>query len=401
MPVPPSLIKDRNVHGMTVHWVSGERNAWQWWWLRENDPSLLHALTLQRGATPSPASSTVTSVRVDPSSRCVRVVWADGASSQYPFEWLALQAARTPALDLTSRPLALWQNASHFAPSPLLLPTTPTPLHSSPQTERVPVHAYTPSPSPSEVAALLALVQRHGWALVQGLPPHPEATRQYAEQLGYALPSIYGQWWDYVVDAEAVPLGGLVDTAYTAEAIPPHTDGTYMSDAPGLQLFHVLYHTGRGGTNTLVDGFHAMKVLRETNPAAYAALQHHPVEWYHKAELYDLRVWAPVFRCDALGKPLQVRYNELDRAPPPPQWPRRRLEAQRAALRALRAVLEDPAHQVHVQLTPGTLLITNNWRVLHGRHAFSGARRICGTYLARDSWEGRLRALDPSLKHFV
>jgi trimethyllysine dioxygenase len=39
------------------------------------------------------------------------------------------------------------------------------------------------------------------------------------------------------------------------------------------------------------------------------------------------------------------------------------------------------------------VLLFDNWRVLHGRAAYQGARRLCGTYLNREDFESRLRLL--------
>lgn len=43
-----------------------------------------------------------------------------------------------------------------------------------------------------------------------------------------------------------------------------------------------------------------------------------------------------------------------------------------------------------------TLLLTkviDNWRVMHGRAAFTGQRRMCGAYVGTDDWRSRRRAL--------
>ncbi|CAG0910091.1 unnamed protein product, partial [Cyprideis torosa] len=56
------------------------------------------------------------------------------------------------------------------------------------------------------------------------------------------------------------------DTAYTDEAIGPHTDGTYMTEAPGLQVFHCFLHDGQGGENTLVDGLQIYNSFSQLYP---------------------------------------------------------------------------------------------------------------------------------------
>ncbi len=56
-------------------------------------------------------------------------------------------------------------------------------------------------------------------------------------------------------------------------------------------------------------------------------------------------------------------------------------------------LFQSPRREHWVKLTPGTTLFIDNWRVLHGRSAFSGERRVAGCYLPRDDWVGRARCL--------
>jgi trimethyllysine dioxygenase len=36
-------------------------------------------------------------------------------------------------------------------------------------------------------------------------------------------------------------------------------------------------------------------------------------------------------------------------------------------------------------------MLFDNWRVLHGRTAYTGVRRLCGAYLNHEDFESRLR----------
>lgn len=38
-----------------------------------------------------------------------------------------------------------------------------------------------------------------------------------------------------------------------------------------------------------------------------------------------------------------------------------------------------------------TFAVFDNWRVLHGRAAFTGKRRMCGGYINRDDWVSKFR----------
>jgi trimethyllysine dioxygenase len=53
--------------------------------------------------------------------------------------------------------------------------------------------------------------------------------------------------------------------------------------------------------------------------------------------------------------------------------------------------LKEKGNEYWEQLTPGKVLIFDNWRVLHGRSSFTGKRRICGGYINRDDWISRYK----------
>jgi len=61
------------------------------------------------------------------------------------------------------------------------------------------------------------------------------------------------------------------------------------------------------------------------------------------------------------------------------------------AIAAFDRLANDPALQWRRGLRRGDLLIFDNWRVLHGRTAFVGSRRMAGCYLNREDFESRLR----------
>ena len=63
------------------------------------------------------------------------------------------------------------------------------------------------------------------------------------------------------------------------------------------------------------------------------------------------------------------------------------------ALKAFDALANDPALVYQRRLEPGTALLFDNWRVLHGRLAYRGHRRLAGAYLNKEDVESRLRVL--------
>jgi trimethyllysine dioxygenase len=203
----------------------------------------------------------------------------------------------------------------------------------------------------------------------------------------------------------------MKDTAYTSLALGAHTDNTYFSDPSGLQAFHLLSHDkGTGGESLLVDGFNAAAQLHREDPTAYKILSETPIRWHASGnEGISIQPWMqqPVLEQgtglnsttnDNIRKLMRVRWNNDDRGP----LDAARLGATRVgqwyeAARKWNEILKRPENEYWEQLKPGrvssmfffftstkgrylTLSVFDNWRVLHGRSAFTGARRMCGAY---------------------
>ena len=60
------------------------------------------------------------------------------------------------------------------------------------------------------------------------------------------------------------------------------------------------------------------------------------------------------------------------------------------AIRAWSETLRRRESEYWEQLVPGKALIFDNWRVLHGRAAFDGKRRLCGAYISRGGFMRRI-----------
>jgi trimethyllysine dioxygenase len=91
----------------------------------------------------------------------------------------------------------------------------------------------------------------------------------------------------------------------------------------------------------------------------------------------------------ATGDLLRVRWNSSDRASI--ELPIEDVEIWYDAARKFDALLKKRENEYWEQLVPGRVLVFDNWRVLHGRSAFTGKRRICGGYINRDDWMSRFK----------
>lgn len=232
----------------------------------------------------------------------------------------------------------------------------------------------------------------YGFCMVDNVPISPEATEKLIERLSYIKPTHYGGFWDFTADL------AKNDTAYTNLYIASHTDGTYWSDTPGLQLFHMLHHDGEGGENMLVDGFKAAEALKKQSPEAYDMLSKTFIP-AHSAGEDDVCITPtmplPVFtHHNQTGELVQVRWNNCDRSIMD-QWsdPNDVVKFYKA-IRLWNALLTSKEYEIELKLKPGECLIFDNWRVLHGRIGFNGNRRMCGAYVNRDDYISRVRLLN-------
>ena len=199
----------------------------------------------------------------------------------------------------------------------------------------------------------------------------------------------------------------MKDSAYTSLALAAHTDNTYFTDPAGLQTFHMLSHTnGNGGASLLVDGFRAAEILRSESPAAFNDLCSIQIDAHSSGNegisIMPARSFPVLVTKEGPpGVPaevVQIRWNNDDRATLPAHYPEA-IARFYAAARKWVEILRRPESEYWVQLKPGRPLskytvlarpailsgayvglVFDNWRVLHGRSAFTGDREMCGGY---------------------
>jgi trimethyllysine dioxygenase len=169
-------------------------------------------------------------------------------------------------------------------------------------------------------------------------------------------------------------------------------------------MFHMLQPAEQGGESTFLDGFHAARQLLVRHPEAYETLStirtdaaargdagiH--IRPAHPYPIFNhLPKNTPSDQSSRVGRLFQIRYNHDDRAPLKMSADEARAYYQ--ALRLWQERVRDPANVLRLSLQPGRVVCFDNWRVLHGREAFTGQRRLCGAYIGADDWRSRLRAL--------
>jgi trimethyllysine dioxygenase len=357
---------------LVVRWGDGCVSTYPSLWVRDHahDAATFHPVTQQRQVWTAALDPSLAPIaaRHDAAAGDVVVTWPGGDESRLPVAFLHRYRSPAPATARLDTDRVLW-DATSIGP-------TPTITHDE-------VMA-----GDDGVAAWLRLVARYGFCIVTGTPPTASATEELLGRIGYIRTTIFGGFWEFTADLQKA------DTAYTDLELRPHTDGTYSHDAPGLQLLHCLQFDGTGGESTMVDGFRIARDLREHAPTLHAVLASVAIPGQYLGDGSHLMAARPVLRHDHTGELVQVSFNNGDRAPF--LLPHDEMTAVYEALTTFDRMANDPASQWRHVLRPGEALLFDNWRVLHGRTAYTGVRRMCGAYLNHEDVESRLRLAAPS-----
>ncbi|OUS38034.1 hypothetical protein A9R01_03845 ['Osedax' symbiont bacterium Rs2_46_30_T18] len=230
----------------------------------------------------------------------------------------------------------------------------------------------------------------YGFSLVTDTVATEKATIALAERIAAAQKTIFGTHWPLSSDVKHHD-----DSAYTTDFLAPHTDACYYYNAAGLQMFNCMEFDGSGGESVLVDGFAIARAIREERPDLYEVLSKVAVPGHYKESAVHLAAERPTFRLDRRGELEQVSFNNYDRSP--------FILAAQDQEKFYQAYAEFNRHSMNqenwikIGLRPGTALIFNNWRCLHGRMGYSGRRYFYGCYHDRADYQSRMRTLQKTL----
>lgn len=311
----------------------------------------------------------------------VEISWPDGHKSIFPTNFLrrnaySQQVSFKPVVQ--PRPKILWNNA--------IVKSMPEPV----------VKFADVMESDSGVAAWLKNIDIFGFSYVSGVPADIENTEKLARRIAFIRETHYGGFWDFSADMSHS------DTAYTNLAIGAHTDSTYFTDPVGLQLFHLLKHTGEGGHTLLVDGFRAADHIRKHHPNAFETLTTVKIPTHSAGDPNAImrptpHAGFPVISMDPNDQdpaklPYQIRYNNHDRSCLSGKngFTAEKVDALYSALRIWHETITKPENELWLKMQPGKAVIADNWRVMHGRSSFNGYRRLCGAYIGFDDYKSRI-----------
>jgi trimethyllysine dioxygenase len=356
--------------GLNIEWNNGSSSCFPWLWIRDHSESKidLHPESMQRqidifSKTPD---NSILNAQIEQNGENILIHWLDQSKSCISFKLLESLAS-------TSQPGAQALVAESC-------------WHSVKDIKLFPEMSYYDFLKEDGLKQWLRHIQNTGFVLVIDSPSTSEATKLLMERMAYVRNSIFGGFsvWDNKLEDPD-------DTAFTSLAIEPHTDGTYVHDAPGLQTLHCLKRDSIGGENQLVDGLSIAEKMREDFPDYFNILSDINIPGrYIKKDTY-LEARRPLFRLNNKGEVAQVSFNNHDRAPF--RLDNDLMSEFYKAYKVFHNLANDRNRQFQFMLEPGKILTFDNWRLLHARSSLTGYRQLCGGYHNREDFESRLRLI--------
>ncbi|MEO1328499.1 MAG: TauD/TfdA family dioxygenase [Pseudomonadota bacterium] len=346
-------------NGLSLVGPEGESRYFNAFWLRDNCPSSFDPETREREFDIIAAPDDLRPVAAEIETDVLLIDWPDGHRSRFPLSMLAGEdALRDPA----ELPRRLWRgdhypNVARFAQPSLMA-------------ERAAVGAWAE-----------ALI-RDGVAVVQDMPEVAadggDALLELAGLIGAPRPTFFGLTFEVKVHLKPI------NTAYTAKALPMHTDVPAEEFSPGVQFLHCLANSVDGGDSLFADGAAIAEDLRREDPDAFEILATTPALFRFEHDGFDVRARQRAIELDVSGAVSGVTFSQHMWAVQ--DMPQRTLDRYYPAFRRFAAMMRDPKYVMRFRLNAGECIVFDNHRILHGRAAYSassGSRHLRGTYVDR------------------
>ena len=229
---------------------------------------------------------------------------------------------------------------------------------------------------------------KYGFIIFKNVPVHNNFIVNFANSIGSVRRTNFGEFFN--VKSKPNPN----DLAYTSLALAPHTDNPYRNPVPCIQLLHCIENKVSGGLSTLVDGYTVTEKLKKNFSDYYKILTEIKVRYQFIDKNIILEDWAEMIQLDENKKFKQVRFSpRLDFVP---LMEKEKLELYYSARNKISELYNSDDYRIEFKLTPGDLLMMDNYRLLHGRTSYDaneGERFLQGCYIDYDSTEGKLKHL--------
>ena len=239
---------------------------------------------------------------------------------------------------------------------------------------------------PARLKVLLQTLKRDGLVIVSQVEG-THGGEDFGELIGFKRETNFGVTFEVINKADPNNL------AYTAVALPLHTDLSNQEKPPGYQFLHCIENGAHGGESILADGFSIAQALKRDDPQAYGLLcsEEMPFRFYDDA--CDIRFRHPLIS-EKKGQIQRFIFN-AHLADSFNSIAGNCLTYYMAYQKLMREIRKDK-YALQLKLQAGEMMIFDNMRVLHGRKSFdptTGDRHLRGYYIDHGEVDSKLRML--------
>ena len=355
-------------HSLQVQWADGKKSDYDYLWLRDNCPSAFHPKTKERNFNLLSVPEDIHPVAVNLTDDSLVINWQPPPHvSIYAYEWLYQNDYNRSSSAVFADKLAVQPWDKHYGDAM--------------------VKARYQDIMDDDAALLnwLVKLQNIGLSVIIDMPE--DGLEKSARRIAHLRETNFG------VTFEVVSKPNPNNQAYTAEALPLHTDLPNQELPPGIQFLHCISNEAPGGESRFVDGFAVAEYIRRHDAEAFKLLSEQMIPYRFYDATHDLYEEKPVIVLSQ-GEISEINYNahicgvfQLSQA------------AMRPYYRAYRLFMKTIANDnfvVQFKLSNGEMAVFDNRRVLHGRAAFNpqtGFRRLRGCYIDRGDLKSKIRVL--------
>ena len=334
--------------------ADSEHADFHWFWLRHQCDCCRHPQTRERTLRPSDVALDITprSVALSPDGARLFVVWPEAGgehASDYALDWL---------------------RANAYAPDAAEIPLPPS------DTNGLELHASAFESREALASEAVARVLASGavWVRGAGLDTAAWIDAFLAQSLR-VIPTHFGRIEDLRTDNTTNQ--NTDQLGYTDAAVDLHTDQPFLAEPPRFQMLHCMQPAESGGDSQVADARAAAEYLRRTEEHAFALLSSVPIRFHRVQKKFEKLHVSPLLELRD-GVLFRVRSSYFTMAPQQAEFAQ--MEAWYRAYQRWERLVGDPRHSYRFRLDAGDFLLYDNWRMLHARTSFRGARWVRGVY---------------------
>jgi gamma-butyrobetaine dioxygenase len=364
----------KKIEYVEVTWNDRHVSKYHFLWLRDNCPFAFHKDTRMRNFNILTVSNKICPIQLDYTKEKLNVIWSENNHhSNYDLKWLRNNCYTEINSKGYESPYKLWDHK--------LINSIQSLTFNHDEIIK----------KNENFKAWLNVMYSYGFAIVKNSPVKNKSAFKILNLIGGHRETFFG------TPFEVINIPKPNNQAYTADALPNHTDLPYYEYVPGYQFLHCLINNADGGYSTAVDGFAVSNYLKLSDKKKFDFLINNDVKFKdNDFTQKNTRINnSPIIKLNKNMDYKEIRINlgamaTLDLKPSI-------MKDYYDAYIYFYKLLHSERFKIEFKLKAGDIFCFDNRRILHGRTKFdanSGNRHLQGYYIEREEILSKINYLN-------